>query len=78
MNKLHFADEEYYLTSKYLLKPALNAGKLFESSQVHEKRLLLKLALQNLTLAGKKARYNWINPFDKIASLASRQLWLPG
>ena len=78
MNKLHFADEEYYLTSEYLLKLASNAGKLFESSEVHEKRLLLKLALQNLELKGRKVWFDWINPFDKIANLASRQAWLPG
>jgi len=49
---------------------------LFESSEVHEKRLLLKLTLENLELNGKKVRFNWLNPFDKIANLASRQLWL--
>ena len=55
MNKLHFADEEYYLTSEYLLKLASNAGKLFESSEAHEKRLLLNMTLQNLELKGKKS-----------------------
>lgn len=74
--KLHFADEEYYLTSEYLLKLASNASKLFESSEVHEKRLLLKMTLQNLEIKGKIARYDWINPFDKIAYYASRQAWL--
>ena len=78
MAKLRFADEEYYLTSEYLLKLASNASKLFESSEAHEKRLLLKMALQNLELKGKKARYDWIKPFDKIAFYASRQAWLPG
>ena len=75
--KLHYADEEYYLTSEYLLKLAFNASKLFESSEAHEKRLLLKMTLQNLELKGKIARYDWINPFDKIAFYASRQAWLP-
>ena len=75
--KLHFADEEYYLTSEYLLKLASNASKLFESSEVHEKRLLLKMTLQNLELKDKKARYDWIKPFDKIAFYASRSVWLP-
>jgi hypothetical protein len=76
INKLHLVDEEYYLTSEYLLKLASKASKLFESSEPQEKRLLLKMTLQNLTLSGKKARYNWINPFDKIADSASRQAWL--
>ena len=77
IGKLNYADEEYYLTSSYLLKLASNAGKLFESSEVHEKRLLLTMTLQNLEIKGKKARYDWINPFDKIAFYASRQAWLP-
>ena len=76
MSKLRFADEEYYVTSEYLLKLASNASKLFESSEAHEKRLLLKMALQNLELKGKKARFDWIKPFDKIAFYASRQAWL--
>lgn len=78
MNKLHFADEEYYLTSEYLLKLASKASKLFESSEVHEKRLLLKLTLQNLELKGKIVRFDWLNPFDKIANYAPRQAWLRG
>lgn len=78
MNKLHYADEEYYLTSEYPLKLAQNAGKLFESSEAHEKRLLLKMTLQNLVLDGKKARFDWIKPFDQVAFYASRQAWLPG
>jgi len=64
------------LTSEYLPKLASNAGKLFESSEVHEKRLLLKMALQNLELKGKKVQFNWLNPFNKIAFYASRHAWL--
>ena len=45
--------------------------------KAHEKRLLLKMALQNLELKGKKARFDWIKPFDKIAFYASRQSWPP-
>ena len=78
ISKLNYADEEYYLTSEYLLKLASNASKLFESSEVHEKRLLLKMTLRNLELEGKKVRFDWIKPFDKIANLASRQAWLLG
>jgi len=69
--KLHLADEEYYLTSEYLLKLASKASKLFESSEAHEKRQLLKLTLQNLELKDKKVRFNWIKPFDITA------IWLP-
>ncbi|MCL4339449.1 hypothetical protein M1271_07240 [Patescibacteria group bacterium] len=78
MSKLRFAYEEYYITSEYLLKLASNAGKLFESSEAYEKKLLLKMTLQNLELKGKKARFDWIKPFDKIAFYASRLSWLRG
>lgn len=77
MSKLHIADEEYYLTSEYLLKLASKADQLFKSSELQEKRLLLKLTLQNLELDGKKAQFDWIKPFDAIALHASRKAWLP-
>jgi len=66
------------LTSNYLLKLASKASKLFESSELHEKRQLIKLALQNLELKGRKVGYIWIKPFDTIANYASRQAWLEG
>lgn len=34
------------------------------------------MTLQSLEIKGKKVRYNWIKPFDKIADSASRQAWL--
>lgn len=70
--KLNFADEEYYLTSEYLLKLASKAHKLFKSSELHERRQLLKMTLQNLELEGKKVRFDWIKPFDQVAFYASR------
>jgi len=78
MAKLQFADEEYYLTSEYILKLASKASELFESSELQERRLLMKMTLQNLVLDGKKARFDWIKPFDAIALHASRSSWLPG
>lgn len=77
LSKLHVADEEYYLTSEYLLKLASHAKELFESSEAQEKRLLLKMTLQNLRLEGKTVRYDWLNPFNKIAEYAPRLAWLP-
>ena len=76
MAKLRLTDEEYYITAEYLLKLASKASQLFESSEMHEKRLLLKMTLQNPTLNGKKVCYNWIKPFDVVANYASRQAWL--
>ena len=75
--RLRLTDEQYYVAAEYLLKLASVASKVFESSEMHEKRQLLKLTLQNLTLKGKKVCYNWIKPFDTIANYANRSAWLP-
>lgn len=74
--RLRLTDEQYYITAEYLLKVASKAKELFESSEPQEKRLLLKMTLQNPTLNGKKVCYNWIKPFDTIADYSSRSLWL--
>ena len=74
---LQVADEEYYLTSQYLLQIASRAKELFESSEPDEKKQILQLTLQNLTLEGKKVRYEWKKPFDKIAIYASHPDWRP-
>lgn len=73
---LQKAEDNYYLTTNYLLQLANKAYDLFVGSEIEEKRQPLKLTLQNLTLEGKKVQYDWINPFDKIAFYAFRQLWL--
>ncbi len=52
ISRLGYADEEYYLTSEYLLQLANRAYDLFISSEAEEKRQLLKLTLQNLKLEG--------------------------
>src|SRR3990167_524975 len=77
MGKLQIADEQYYITSDYVLNLASRASELFESSEPQQKRLLLKETLQNLTLDGRLVRYNEIKPYDKIRLYASRQDWLP-
>ena len=59
ITKLHFADKEYYITADYLVRLASKASELFESSEPMERRLILKMTLQNPTLDGKKVRYNW-------------------
>ncbi len=72
-----FADEEYYVTSEYLLQLANRAYDLFMSSETEEKRQLLKLTLQNLKLEGKKIEFELVKPFDKVFACTSSQSWLP-
>ncbi len=77
INRLGFADEEYYVTSEYLLQLANRAYELFTSSEAEEKRQLIKLTLQNLKLEGKKVEFELVKPFDKVFACSSSQTWLP-
>jgi site-specific DNA recombinase len=77
ISRLGFADEEYYLTSEYLLQLANRAYDLFMSSEAVERRQLLKLTLQNLKLEGKKVEFELVKPFDKVFACSSSQTWLP-
>lgn len=73
---LQEAEDNYYITAKYLLDLANRAYELFKSSEVEERRQLLKLVLQNLRVEGKLVRYDGLKPFDTILNYADNQLWL--
>jgi len=77
ISRLGLADEEYYLTSEYLLQLANRAYDLFISSEAREKRQLLKLTLQNLRIQGNSVKFDLVSPFDKVFACTSRQSWLP-
>lgn len=74
---LQKAEDDYYITSNYLLQLANRAYDLFISSEMEQKRQLVKLTLQNLTLNGRKVEYEAIKPFDTILNYADNKLWLP-
>lgn len=74
---LQEAEDNYYVTAKYLLELANKAYELFESSEVEERRQLIKLVLQNLRVDGKLVRFNGQKPFDTILNYNDNQLWLP-
>lgn len=73
---LQEAEDNYYVTAKYLLELANKAYELFESSEVEERRQLIKLVLQNLELEGKKVQFQAQKPFDTILNYNDNQLWL--
>ena len=77
LSRLGGGDEEYYITSEYVLQLACRAYDLFVSSEPEEKRQLLKLALQNLKLNGKKVEFSLVKPFDEIFACSNRPNWLP-
>ncbi len=65
------------MTSNYVLELANNAYELFKSSEIEEKRQLLKFTLQNLVLDGKTIRSQAQKPFDIILNCADSHSWLP-
>ena len=77
LGMLQEAEDNYYITAKYLLELANRAYELFKSSEVEERRQLIKLVLSNLRVEDKIVRYEAIKPFDTILNYAERQAWLP-
>ncbi len=69
------AEDEYYITANYLLELANKAYDLFLSSEIEEKRQIIKLTLQNLALEGRNVRFQVQKPFDTIFKYADSQLW---
>jgi len=70
------AEDNYYITAKYLLDIANRAYDLFIRSEVEERRQLLKLVLQNLRVEGKTVRYDALKPFNEILNYNDNQLGL--
>lgn len=77
LSMLQEAEDNYYLSAKYLLELANRAYELFESSEVEERRQLIKLVLSNLRVEDDLVRYDAIKPFDTILNYDNRTSWLP-
>lgn len=75
LERIQEADSSYYITAKYLLELANRAYDLFMSSEVEEKRLLIKLVLQNLKLDGEKVVWEAQKPFDAMINYSESLLW---
>lgn len=74
---LQEAEDNYYITAKYLLELVNRAYDLFLSSELEERRQLVNLVLQNLKLDNKKLVYVAQKPFDTLLSCSDNKLWLP-
>jgi site-specific DNA recombinase len=73
MQKHNVADENYYITVNTVLNLAQQAYKIFQSSEVQEKRQLLGFLLQNAQLQDKQFAFDLKKPFDSIAETAKKQ-----
>lgn len=74
---LQKAEDSYYLASEYILRLLQNAYELFVSSEIEERRQLLKLILQNSVLDGRLVKYSLLKPFDAILNYADNPTGLP-
>jgi hypothetical protein len=77
LGMLQEADDQYFVSAKYILELSKRAKELFESSKIEQRRQIIKLVLSNFTLEGKKLRYEAVKPFDTILNCADGQQWLP-
>lgn len=75
LNNLNEAENNYYLTAKYVLDLSAKAHDIFLRSEVEEKRQLIKLVLQNLTLNGEKLVWEPRKPFDLMLNATDCKLW---
>ncbi len=73
--RLQEAEDNYYINANYVLQLASRAYELFKSSEVEEKRQLLKLVLSNLRIEGESVLWDVQKPFDVIANCSDRILW---
>ena len=55
---------------------ANRAKEIFESSEVEEKKMLLRFLLQNPVMDRKKPHYNLESPFDLILKMDDSAKWL--
>ena len=75
LSTLQDAEDNYYITAKYVLDLSRRAYDLFKSSEVEEKRQLIKLILSNLRLSGKNLVFDAAKPFDLILNCGDHQVW---
>ncbi len=78
LSMLQEAEDNYYITAKHFLAVCFNAYDLFLSSEVDEKRQLLKLILSNLTLVDENLHYEGHKPFDLVLKYGDCKKWLHG
>lgn len=75
LSRLEQADEEYYITATLLLELASRSYELFLGSEPDEKREIIQLTLQNLSLKEGKLQYTLQKPFDSIFKTAKSLNW---
>ncbi len=76
LNSLDGSMNEWYENILTIVELVRNAPLLFEqSSEVHQKRRLIKIAFQNLELSGKELRWKLKRPFDSMLKIKGCPSW---
>ena len=65
------------MLSLYILELSNRAYDLFKSSEVEQKRLLIKTVLSNLKICGEKMHWELVSPFDLIVESFDSVQWHP-
>ena len=73
--RLQEAEDNYYETAKSILTISRRAHELFISSEVEERRMLIKLVLSNVTVEGENLLCIAHKPFNLMLECADRKLW---
>jgi hypothetical protein len=72
------ADYDYSTQVATVLGLSRRIRKIFESSEIEEKRQILNYLLQNPTVKGKKLDFTMRKPYNLVLELASCPDWLRG
>lgn len=75
IESLQGAEDNYFMSAKYVLEIVNRAHELFTSSEVEEKRQLIKLILSNLRMEGENIDWDVQKPFDLFLNLTDSIKW---
>lgn len=75
LEQLKEAEDNYFITAKYVLELVNRAYDLFVSSEVEEKRQLIKLILSNLRVDDENVVWDVQKPFDLIIKTTDSKRW---
>ena len=75
LKRLEEANDDFYMTSRSILGLINQAYELFESSEVEERRQLIKLVLSNLRVENEKVLYEVVKPFDLLVEKGKCKEW---
>jgi len=75
LERLDEAEDNYYITAKYVLNLVNRAYDLFMSSEVEERRQLIKLVLSNLRIEDEKVLWDVQSPFNLLTNRTDHTGW---